>query len=476
MARPAAVLFPPTPTSELLPLLDWLLFLRARGQARDDAVMAAASLLDRAEGADPPSPTTSSSGPPLSPLSAEAAAASASAASAAAAALGGVATGVLWTEDAWDSAREAEAAARVSAQGGLRAKSTYYRGWYQKMAKSYWNAFYVHNGDRFFKDRHYLGRDFPALAAAALVGDGGGCGGVAAPAAAAATATPPPIPPSSMTTLFELGCGCGNSLLPLVAALPRLAVTGFDLSRRAVDIIRAHPLASGGGRILAFPGDATAPDLFGAVWAAQEEALVAAPTDSAAARPGVAAVQAVRCRPPLSPGFDFSLLLFVLSAMAPEAHAGIVANAAASLRPGGRLLFRDYAFGDEAQLRFKHGHRLGEDALCVRSDGTLSYYFRAEEIARLARGAGLEVEELRPLYRRYVSRVVRPAAGDGAGAAAGGGEEEEKEEEEEVGVEEGAAAAGGGKGAAGGGLVLRRVFLHAVLRKPHEVGPATPFW
>lgn len=55
--------------------------------------------------------------------------------------------------------------------------------------------------------------------------------------------------------------------------------------------------------------------------------------------------------------------MYSLSAMDPEALPRVARKLHAALRPGGRLLLRDYGRWDEAQLRFKVG--LWVVGLCV---------------------------------------------------------------------------------------------------------------
>jgi SAM-dependent methyltransferase len=52
-------------------------------------------------------------------------------------------------------------------------------------------------------------------------------------------------------------------------------------------------------------------------------------------------------------GADLVLLMYSLSAMAPEAMPHVARKLHDVLRPGGRVLLRDYGRWDEAQLRFK---------------------------------------------------------------------------------------------------------------------------
>jgi len=81
-------------------------------------------------------------------------------------------------------------------------------------------------------------------------------------------------------------------------------------------------------------------------------------------------------------GCDAVLLLYCLSALAPNTMAAAVLKLASALRPGGVLLFRDYGRHDEAQLRFGKGHKLGEH-FYVKQDGTRVFYFTTDDLRGL---------------------------------------------------------------------------------------------
>ena len=90
-------------------------------------------------------------------------------------------------------------------------------------AARYWHLFYLRNQDSFFKDRHYLDREFPLLRDAA--------------------------------SIVEIGCGVGNTLFPLAELNPAARVHGCDFAASAIDVVRRHP--SYGGRTTAHVADIT---------------------------------------------------------------------------------------------------------------------------------------------------------------------------------------------------------------------------
>eukprot|EP01068_Selenidium_serpulae_P005345 Selendium_serpulae@DN3982_c0_g1_i2.p1 len=109
-------------------------------------------------------------------------------------------------------------------------------------------------------------------------------------------------------------------------------------------------------------------------------------------------------------GANVALLLFVLSAIPCEMHSTVINRIWSTLRPGGAILFRDYAKYDMAELRFsksKTASRIANEeddvplSTChtyVRQDGTLSHFFTKEDLHKLFCSSGL-FEEIQNEYR-----------------------------------------------------------------------------
>lgn len=112
------------------------------------------------------------------------------------------------------------------------------------------------------------------------------------------------------------------------------------------------------------------------------------------------------------------LVIFVLSSLHPDLHINTLRNIRNIMEEGTYLLFRDYAIHDMTMLRHKIRY---SSSLFRRQDGTLVHYFSREQLEMLASSAGFKVVECEYATVANTNRKT--------------------------------------------GVVMRRVFIHAVLQK-----------
>ncbi|XP_017615770.1 tRNA N(3)-methylcytidine methyltransferase trm141-like isoform X1 [Gossypium arboreum] len=87
--------------------------------------------------------------------------------------------------------------------------------YYQKNATKFWDNFYKRHKNKFFKDRHYLEKDWGQY----FSDDANS---------------------ANVKVLLEVGCGAGNTIFPLIAAYPELYVQACDISPHAVALVKSH--------------------------------------------------------------------------------------------------------------------------------------------------------------------------------------------------------------------------------------------
>lgn len=224
--------------------------------------------------------------------------------------------------------------------------SKFWANKYAADASRNWDKFYKRNEARFFRDRHWTDDETT---------DGFPCLGQ--------IHTPP-------VTILEAGCGAGNCAFPLLSN-PSLTIRAFDFAPSAVSVARARandlPTESK-ERFHAFEWDLC-----------DASSL---PTDADLPTQGV----------------DYIILVFVLSAIPPSKQVEGIRNLVRLLRPGGRLLFRDYATEDLAMSRFKSRNRI-DDKHFVRQDGTLAVFFDETDITTIMTQVGLVQKGLRRVRR-----------------------------------------------------------------------------
>jgi len=213
---------------------------------------------------------------------------------------------------------------------------------YELNAMKYWDQFYQNNTTRFFKDRHWLTREFTELTEQHR---------------------------ETEVNILEVGCGVGNTTIPLLESMENIIIYSSDFSATAIELLKNRP-GFNSQRCKAFVMDIAKEDF-----------------------------------PDLVPkqGVDFILVIFVLSAISPEHYSGIAERFFKILKPGGYVLIRDYGRGDLAEHRFeKQPEKSKLDTnFYVRQDGTRAYYFTIEEMDKLFTSIGFICQQ-----NQYIERTI----------------------------------------------------------------------
>ncbi|CAI5473004.1 unnamed protein product [Closterium sp. Yama58-4] len=329
------------------------------------------------------------------------------------------------------------------------------RGKYEREARRYWDLFYKRNGERFFKDRHYLhhewalylrgdggagaeaeagteggnaggaeggGGEARGVDAGAGVGSAGGGGGSGNGRGGCVCERCVAIG----RVVLEVGCGAGNTVFPLLADDPHLFALACDFSPRAVALVTGSEHYDV-HRLRAFVADITADPLASAIATASSSSSSIG-NDSSSGDGGGCTSCLPQCPAVCPPSqADVVTMVFVLSAISPEKMPLAIANVATVLKPGGHVLVRDYAAGDLAQERLRRKEQRIADNFYVRGDGTRAYYFTEAALGELFEGAGMQCVHMGVCERTVTNRARqidmhrREGAGTGEGGMGGSG-------------------------------------------------------
>eukprot|EP00210_Caulerpa_lentillifera_P001963 g1884.t1 len=218
---------------------------------------------------------------------------------------------------------------------------------YEDDARKLWNRFYQRNGTNFFKDRHYLLEEFPEL-----------------------TDTNPEL------WILETGCGVGNACFPLLESLPQSRICAVDFSSKAVELLEKNKEFD-------------------------EQRIQTRVLDLTEFHEDFKGL--INC-----PEMDFCLMVFFLSAVTPQKMPQVIRNLSTVMKSGGRVLFRDYAKGDLAQIRFEESGRqkkLGED-FYLRGDGTRCFYFTEQFLKSLFEQEGFHCQRI-TIFDKQIQNKAR---------------------------------------------------------------------
>lgn len=113
----------------------------------------------------------------------------------------------------WDKEQEKQAQMKVTANSEVRC-TVEQKQKYETNADQFWDSFYDVHSNRFFKDRHWLFTEFPEL-------------------------TPKN---TEKLTIFEIGCGVGNTVFPILqyTKSENVFVYCCDFSANAIGILKEN--------------------------------------------------------------------------------------------------------------------------------------------------------------------------------------------------------------------------------------------
>ncbi|KAL3511657.1 hypothetical protein ACH5RR_024374 [Cinchona calisaya] len=214
--------------------------------------------------------------------------------------------------------------------------------YYTRKSLHFWDKFYKRHKNKFFKDRHYLEKDWGKYFCENDAKSPNG------------------------KVVLEVGCGAGNTIFPLVAAYPKLFVHACDFSSQAVSLVKSHASFSD-DRIDAFVCDVAKDDL------------------------------CVKIKPS---SVDVVTLIFLLSAVSPNNMPLVLQNLKGVLKPSGHILLRDYAFGDSSQVKLQSRDQIISENFCFHGDGTCSFYFSEDFLSSLFESAGFKIVDVNTYCRQ----------------------------------------------------------------------------
>lgn len=241
--------------------------------------------------------------------------------------------------------------------------SDFHRQKLDKESKKNWDLFYKRNGDRFFKNRYWTRNEFNELFSSNSDG--------------------------TVKYLLEVGCGCGDFVLPFLEAADTedncdkglrpegLYIYCCDISDQAIKILTKNETFQKNcpSKIKAFVADLT-----------DDKVDFSKELDGRQ--------------------MDLVSLVFVLSAVDPQNMAKFVENISKKIiKPGGLVLFRDYAIYDKAMLRFNEQSKIC-DQFYVRQDGTRAYFFAKEQLSKLFEASDFKTESIEYVRRETTNKAT----------------------------------------------------------------------
>ncbi|CAA9991275.1 methyltransferase, putative [Plasmodium knowlesi strain H] len=296
--------------------------------------------------------------------------------------------------------------------------------------KKNWDKFYHHYKTNFFKDRKWIRIEFDHIFRGETsineeqTGDAIQDGGEGATQVGSS---------KEKKLVLEIGCGVGNTLIPLLMQYEHLNCIGIDFSKNAINLLNEkwnrvislnEQLKDAAGE----EADHGVGNEVGEMENVQTNALeVTENEENSQEEDASSDIFELRrykkmgnliktcvvdiTSPEVSSTevcdvgtVDIVLLIYVLSSVQPEKMKNVIYHAYRYLKRGGYVLLRDYGLYDLAQVRFanKKEKKMSEN-FYVRGDKTFVYFFKTEELRTLFCENGFFEE----VQNGYITRIVK---------------------------------------------------------------------
>ncbi|KAI3737720.1 hypothetical protein L2E82_27732 [Cichorium intybus] len=217
---------------------------------------------------------------------------------------------------------------------------------YNHNSRKHWDEFYERHQNKFFKDRHYLEKDWGQYFC-----DDNSIS-------------------SNGKIILEAGCGAGNTVFPLMKKYPQFYVHACDFSHHAITLVKSH-VNFHEDQMNVFVCNITEDDL---------------------------------CDHITPASLDIATLIFTLSAVCPEKMPTVIQNLKRVLKPNGVVLLRDYAIGDYAQEMLMSKNKVISENFYFRGDGTSSFYFSEDFLSNMFERAGFNTVDVNTYNREIINR------------------------------------------------------------------------
>ncbi|GJY06746.1 gypsy type transposase [Tanacetum coccineum] len=231
-------------------------------------------------------------------------------------------------------------------------------------SRKHWDNFYERHQNKFFKDRHYLEKDWGQY-----------------------FCDEDDTPPTDGKIILEAGCGTGNTIFPIAKKYPQIFVHACDFSHHAITLVKSHTNFRE-DQMNVFVCNIAEDNLSDHIMPAS---------------------------------VDIVTLVFTLSAVSLEKMPIVLQNIGRVLKvisdellymygnldkkPNGYVLLRDYAIGDYAQAMLMNKNRVISENFYFRGDGTCSFYFSEDLLSELFVTAGFTVVDVNTYNREIVNRA-----------------------------------------------------------------------